>query len=61
MMGSVRSPQPSSFSVSRIGFEVGPGDHRERLTEDLSKIHACHPVFLTNEIVDLYYNGFSNR
>ena len=46
---------------SAVGFEVNGKAERLRLSKELLQMHACYPVFLSNEIADLYYNGFSNR
>lgn len=45
--------------IKYVGFEVEP-ERRDRLTEELMDMHACKPVFISNEIADLHYNGFSN-
>jgi trehalose-6-phosphate synthase len=33
---------------------------KEQLTTELLEKHSCLPVFLSNEVADLHYNGFSN-
>lgn len=34
---------------------------RTTLARELLEQHSCLPVFLSERIADLHYNGFSNR
>lgn len=43
-----------------VGFDVGSEEAREQLSSELMEQHACLPVFMSDEIADLHYNGFSN-
>ena len=42
-----------------LGFEVGE-EHKPLLVAELMQMHSCLPVFISNEVSDLHYNGFSN-
>lgn len=37
-----------------------PDESRDTVTEALNQEFDCHPVFLNEELAELYYNGFSN-
>ena len=43
----------------RPGFDV-PEIDREFITKKLSTEFACIPVYLSAEVAERYYNGFSN-
>jgi trehalose-6-phosphate synthase len=36
-------------------------EEQDTLSQMLQEEHSCMPVFLSEEISDLHYNGFSNR
>ncbi|KAJ3282888.1 Trehalose-6-P synthase/phosphatase complex synthase subunit [Borealophlyctis nickersoniae] len=41
------------------GLDI-PEDEREKVKSDLLEQHSCAPVFISDEIADGHYNGFSN-
>lgn len=41
------------------GLEI-PEDEKERVKRDLEEKFSCIPVFLSDDLADLHYNGFSN-
>lgn len=41
------------------GMEV-PDNEKDQVAADLEKLFKCIPVFLSDELADLHYNGFSN-
>lgn len=41
------------------GLEI-PDDEKEKVKSDLKEKFNCIPIFLSDEIADLHYNGFSN-
>lgn len=45
--------------IQPTGLDV-PESEREGLSKRLMEEHSCSPVFLSDEIADRHYNGFSN-
>lgn len=41
------------------GLEI-PDDEKKQVYDDLVNLHNSIPVFLSEELADLHYNGFSN-
>lgn len=37
-----------------------PDEHKEEVVEHLDKYFHCTPIFLSEDVADMYYNGFSN-
>jgi trehalose-6-phosphate synthase len=44
-----------------VGMEVTSKEEQENLCRLLEEEYACLPVFISDEISNLHYNGFSNR
>ena len=42
------------------GMEINP-DQQEAVSKDASKFHGAHPVFISNDEMDRFYNGFCNK
>ncbi|KAG7698332.1 hypothetical protein KL930_001993 [Ogataea haglerorum] len=42
------------------GMSVGNESGRETVEQDLKEKFNCYPIWLSDEIADLHYNGFSN-
>jgi trehalose 6-phosphate synthase len=42
-----------------LGLDV-PEAEREHLTKRLVDEYQCYPVYISDEIADKHYNGFSN-
>jgi len=47
------------LSSHRAGFDV-PEIDREFITKKLSEDFSCIPVYISDEVAERYYNGFSN-
>ncbi|CAM9876496.1 unnamed protein product [Ascophyllum nodosum] len=45
--------------IGWVGVEVEESE-REEVSKQLMEEHSCLPVFLEHELLDKYYNGFSN-
>lgn len=41
------------------GLEI-PDEEKERVSNDLAEKFSCYPVYLSDDLADLHYNGFSN-
>eukprot|EP00854_Cymbomonas_tetramitiformis_P000752 gene752-1225_t len=53
----------SSYETTWVGWPgvfADPGPERDALTEAL-KEHNCAPVYLDEDVVELYYNGYCNN
>jgi len=37
-----------------------PEEEQEIVRQELFETYSCYPVFLSDEIADAHYNGFSN-
>lgn len=50
----------STYQTTWVGWPgvyVPPGAQRDQLIRILAE-HNCHPVFINDEMLDLYYNGY---
>ncbi|KAI8812775.1 glycosyl transferase [Cladochytrium replicatum] len=45
--------------IGWVGLEIAPED-REKVREQLMNEHSCVPVFISDDVADRHYNGFSN-
>jgi len=44
---------------TNTGMEI-PESEQEIVRQELFENYSCYPVFLSDEVADAHYNGFSN-
>lgn len=56
--GLYSSYEPLFFTI--IGSSI-PEEDRDQVAKDIYEKYSLVPVFLPDEIAEMYYSGFSNR
>ncbi|KAJ3129120.1 Trehalose-6-P synthase/phosphatase complex synthase subunit [Nowakowskiella sp. JEL0407] len=56
---SALSGLKKEMTFSWIGLEIPP-EERETVSKQLEEQHSCVPVYISNDVADKHYNGFSN-